>query len=129
MNETIVKYNKIFASLTQQLGREPTPDEVSRKINLSPEKVQAIIRAVQTPLSLQLPVGSNDEVSLENFIDDKKVEPPSTALDQDRLHMLAKQSLETLTDREREDPRVALRLPTAAEHSLEENRPEARSVP
>jgi RNA polymerase primary sigma factor len=120
MNETIVKYNKIFASLTQQLGREPTADEVSRKINLSPEKVQAIIRAVQTPLSLQLPVGSNDEVSLENFIDDKKVEPPSTALDQDRLHMLAKQSLETLTDRERKILEWRFGFDGAQEHSLEE---------
>ncbi len=120
MNETIVKYNKIFASLTQQLGREPTPDEVSRKINLSPEKVQAIIRAVQTPLSLQLPVGSNDEVSLENFIDDKKVEPPSTALDQDRLHRLAKQSLETLTERERKILEWRFGFDGAQEHSLEE---------
>jgi len=120
MNETIVKYNKIFASLTQQLGREPTPEEVSRKINLSPEKVQAIIRAVQTPLSLQLPVGSNDEVSLENFIDDKKVEPPSTALDQDRLHRLAKQSLETLTERERKILEWRFGFDGAQEHSLEE---------
>ena len=120
MNETIVKYNKIFASLTQQLGREPTPEEVSRKINLSPEKVQAIIRAVQTPLSLQLPVGSNDEVSLENFIDDKKVEPPSTALDQDRLHKLAKQSLQTLTDRERKILEWRFGFDGAQEHSLEE---------
>jgi RNA polymerase primary sigma factor len=120
MNETIVKYNKIFASLTQQLGREPTPDEVSKKINLSPEKVQAIIRAVQTPLSLQLPVGSNDEVSLENFIDDKKVEPPSTALDQDRLLKLAKQSLETLSDRERKILEWRFGFDGAPEHSLEE---------
>jgi len=120
MNETIVKYNKIFASLTQQLGREPTPEEVSKKINLSPDKVQAIIRAVQTPLSLQLPVGNNEEVSLENFIDDKRVEPPSTALDQDRLLRLAKQSLETLSERERRILQWRFGFDGSPEHSLEE---------
>jgi RNA polymerase primary sigma factor len=120
MNETIVKYNKVFASLTQQLGREPTPEEVSKKINLSPDKVQAIIRAVQTPLSLQLPVGNNEEVSLENFIDDKRVEPPSTALDQDRLLRLAKQSLDTLSERERKILQWRFGFDGSPEHSLEE---------
>jgi RNA polymerase primary sigma factor len=65
-------------------------------------------------------VGSNDEVSLENFIDDKKVEPPSTALDQDRLLKLAKQSLETLSDRERKILEWRFGFDGAPEHSLEE---------
>ncbi|MFQ5457721.1 MAG: sigma-70 family RNA polymerase sigma factor [Myxococcota bacterium] len=120
MNETIVKYNKTFASLTQKLGREPTPEEVSEKIALSMDKAQTIIRAVQTPLSLQLPVGNSEEVSLENFIDDKKVEHPSMALDQDRLLELAKSSLEILSERERKILQWRFGFDGNEEHSLEE---------
>ncbi|MDP3938352.1 MAG: sigma-70 family RNA polymerase sigma factor [Deltaproteobacteria bacterium] len=120
MNETIVKYNKTFASLTQKLGREPTPEEVSEKISLSIDKAQTIIRAVQTPLSLQLPVGNSEEVSLENFIDDKRVEHPSTALDQERLLDLAKNSLETLSERERKILQWRFGFDGNEEHSLEE---------
>jgi len=120
MNETIVKYNKTFASLTQKLGREPTPEEVSEKISLSIDKAQTIIRAVQTPLSLQLPVGNSEEVSLENFIDDKKVEHPATALDQERLLDLAKNSLDTLSERERKILQWRFGFEGNEEHSLEE---------
>jgi RNA polymerase primary sigma factor len=69
---------------------------------------------------LQLPVGNSDEVSLENFIDDKKVEHPSTALDQDRLLTLAKLSLETLSEREKKILQWRFGFDGNEEHSLEE---------
>ena len=102
MIETINKLIRVQKQLVQEYGREPSPDEISDEIQLPVERVRAVLKMAQQPISLQAPVGDSEDTSFGDFIEDKGAENPA---DQAAIVLLKdkiKDVLDTLTERERQ---------------------------
>ena len=102
MIETINKLIRVQKQLVQEYGREPSPEEISEEIQLPVERVRAVLKMAQQPISLQAPVGDSDDTSFGDFIEDKGAENPA---DQAAIVLLKdkiKDVLDTLTERERQ---------------------------
>ena len=102
MIETINKLIRVQKQLVQEYGREPTPDEISEEIQLPVERVRAVLKMAQQPISLQAPVGDSDDTSFGDFIEDKGAENPADMAAIVLLKDKIKDVLETLTERERQ---------------------------
>ncbi|MGB0152863.1 MAG: RNA polymerase sigma factor RpoD [Verrucomicrobiales bacterium] len=102
MIETINKLMRVQKQLVQEYGREPTPEEIADEIHLPVERVRAVLKMAQQPISLQAPVGDSEETSLGDFIEDKGAEDPSDMTSMSMLKDRIKDVLDTLTPRERE---------------------------
>jgi RNA polymerase primary sigma factor len=102
MIETINKLMRVQKQLVQEYGREPTSDEIAEEIHLPVERVRAVLKMAQQPISLQAPVGDSDETSLGDFIEDKGADNPSDMTSMSMLKDRIKDVLDTLTPRERE---------------------------
>ena len=102
MIETINKLMRVQKQLVQEYGREPSPDEISDEIQLPVERVRAVLKMAQQPISLQAPVGDSDDTSFGDFIEDKGAENPSDMAAIVLLKDKIKDVLETLTERERQ---------------------------
>jgi RNA polymerase primary sigma factor len=101
MIETINKLMRVQKQLVQDYGREPTPEEVAEEINLPVERVRAVLKMAQQPISLQAPVGDSDDTSFGDFIPDQAAEDPSDVTAVSLLKEKIRDVLDTLTDRER----------------------------
>jgi len=101
MIETINKLMRVQKQLVQDYGREPTPEEVAEEINLPVERVRAVLKMAQQPISLQAPVGDSDDTSFGDFIPDGAAEDPSDVTAVSMLKDKIRDVLDTLTDRER----------------------------
>jgi len=101
MIETINKLIRVQKQLVQEYGREPSPDEIADEIQLPVERVRAVLKMAQTPISLQMPVGDSDDTSFGDFIEDKSAENPADSAAIILLKDKIKDVLETLTERER----------------------------
>ena len=102
MIETINKLMRVQKQLVQEYGREPNPEEVAEEIQLPVERVRAVLRMAQQPISLQSPVGDSDDTSFGDFIEDKGAENPSDMTAIVLLKEKIKDVLDTLTERERQ---------------------------
>jgi RNA polymerase primary sigma factor len=102
MIETINKLMRVQKQLVQDYGREPTPEEVSEEINLPVERVRAVLKMAQQPISLQSPVGESDDTSFGDFIPDQSAEDPSDVTAITLLKEKIRDVLDTLTERERQ---------------------------
>jgi RNA polymerase primary sigma factor len=102
MIETINKLMRVQKQLVQEYGREPTPEEVSEEIQLPVERVRAVLKMAQQPISLQSPVGDSDDTSFGDFIEDKGAENPSEMTAIVLLREKIRDVLDTLTERERQ---------------------------
>lgn len=102
MIETINKLMRVQKQLVQEYGREPSPEEIADEIHLPVERVRAVLKMAQQPISLQAPVGDSEETSLGDFIEDKGAENPSDMTSMSMLKDRIKDVLDTLTPRERE---------------------------
>jgi len=102
MIETINKLIRVQKQLVQEYGREPTPEEISDEIQLPVERVRAVLKMAQQPISLQAPVGDSDDTSFGDFIEDKGAENPADMAAIVLLKDKIKDVLETLTERERQ---------------------------
>jgi RNA polymerase primary sigma factor len=102
MIETINKLMRVQKQLVQEYGREPSPEEVAEEIQLPVDRVRAVLKMAQQPISLQSPVGDSDDTSFGDFIEDKLAENPSDMTAIVLLKEKIKDVLETLTDRERQ---------------------------
>ncbi len=120
MIETINKLMRIQKALVQELGREPTPEEVAEEMNLPVDRVRAVLKMAQQPISLQSPVGDSDDTHFGDFIEDKSAENPSEmtafSLLKDRLQDV----LKTLTEREQEVLTLRFGLADGYSRTLEE---------
>jgi RNA polymerase primary sigma factor len=101
MIETINKLMRVQKALLQAYGREPSPDEIADEIQMPVERVRAIMKMAQQPISLQSPVGDSDDTSFGDFIEDKAAENPSEMTSHSLLREKLKDVLGSLTERER----------------------------
>ena len=102
MIETINKLMRVQKQLVQEYGREPTPEEVAEEVQLPVERVRAVLKMAQQPISLQSPVGDSDDTSFGDFIEDKGAENPSDMTAIVLLREKIRDVLDTLTERERQ---------------------------
>ncbi len=102
MIETINKLMRVQKQLVQEYGREPSPEEVAEEIQLPVERVRAVLKMAQQPISLQSPVGDSDDTSFGDFIEDKGAENPSDMTAAVLLKEKIGDVLKTLTERERQ---------------------------
>ncbi len=102
MIETINKLMRVQKQLVQEYGREPSPDEIAEEIHLPVERVRAVLRMAQQPISLQAPVGESEDTSFGDFIEDKTADNPMEMTGFSLLRDKIKDVLDTLTDRERQ---------------------------
>ena len=101
MIETINKLLRVQKRLVQELGREPTPEEAAEEMEMPVERVRAVYKMAQQPISLQSPVGDSDDAHFGDFIEDKSAENPSEMTAYSMLKERLKDVLKTLTERER----------------------------
>jgi RNA polymerase primary sigma factor len=120
MIETINKLVRTQRQMQQELGREATTEELSRRLDLSVPKVRKVLRIAQEPISLETPVGEEEESHLGDFIIDKRVTSPSEAVINLNLREQTAEVLKTLTPREERIIKMRFGLQDGSEHTLEE---------
>jgi RNA polymerase primary sigma factor len=120
MVETMNKVLRIQRQLLQELGREPTVEEVAEKVELTPDRVRDIQRIALEPVSLETPVGEEDDSSLGDFVEDPSAIAPATAAARALLTEAIEEALEELNDRERAVVRLRFGLDDGQVRTLEE---------
>ncbi len=120
MVDNINKLIRVQRKLTQELGRDPSAEEISEKMDFTPEKVREIIKISQHPVPLETPIGEDGDTQLGDFIEDLKVEKPSDATSFAMLQDHLKVVLGTLTDRERRIIQLRFGLYDGHPRTLEE---------
>ena len=120
MIETINKLMRVQKALVQELGREPTPEEVAEEMNLPVDRVRAVLKMAQQPISLQSPVGDSDDTHFGDFIEDKSAENPSEMTAYSLLKDRLQDVLKTLTEREQEVLTLRFGLADGYSRTLEE---------
>lgn len=120
MVETINKLIRVQRQLLQDLGREPTPEEIAEDMDLTPEKVREILKIAQEPVSLETPIGEEDDSHLGDFIEDHEATSPSEHAAYELLKEQLEDVLDTLTDREENVLRLRFGLDDGRTRTLEE---------
>ncbi|HOB87811.1 MAG TPA: RNA polymerase sigma factor RpoD [Bacillota bacterium] len=120
MVETINKLIRVSRQLVQELGREPTPEEIAREMNISEERVREILKIAQEPVSLETPIGEEDDSHLGDFIEDQEVQAPAEAAAFELLKEQLEDVLDTLTPREEKVLRLRFGLDDGRSRTLEE---------
>lgn len=120
MVETINKLIRVQRQLLQDLGREPTPEEIGEDMDLTPDKVREILKIAQEPVSLETPIGEEDDSHLGDFIEDQDATSPSEHAAYELLKEQLEDVLDTLTDREENVLRLRFGLDDGRTRTLEE---------
>ncbi len=120
MVETINKLIRVQRQLLQDLGREPSPEEIAEDMDLTPEKVREILKIAQEPVSLETPIGEEDDSHLGDFIEDQDATSPSEHAAYELLKEQLEDVLDTLTDREENVLRLRFGLDDGRTRTLEE---------
>ena len=120
MIETINKLVRAQRFLVQVLGREPTPEELSSKMELPVDKVRVVLKIAKEPISLETPVGEEDDSSLGDFIEDKNATSPQEAIVSSNLAENTRRVLSTLSPREEQVLKMRFGIGEKANHTLEE---------
>jgi RNA polymerase primary sigma factor len=120
MIETINKLVRLQRLMQQELGREPTTDELAARMDLSPTKIRRVLRIAQEPISLQTPVGEEEESNLGDFLVDSRMVSPSEAVINLNLREQTAEVLKTLSPREEKIVKMRFGLQDGSEHTLEE---------
>jgi RNA polymerase primary sigma factor len=120
MIETINKLIRTSRQLVQELGREPTSEEIAKRMDIPVAKVRKILKIAQEPISLETPIGEEEDSHLGDFIEDKAVVSPSEAVINLNLKEQTSSVLKTLTPREEKVIKMRFGLDDGSEHTLEE---------
>jgi len=120
MVETINKLNRVQRSMIQELGREPSPEELAKKLEMTPDRVREIIKISQEPVSLETPIGEEDDSHLGDFIEDQDMMSPTDYATNEVLKEQLTEVLDELTDREERVLRLRFGLDDGRARTLEE---------
>jgi RNA polymerase primary sigma factor len=120
MVETINKLLRVSRRLLQEYGREPTSEEIGMEMDMPPDKVREILKVSQTPVSLETPIGEEEDSNLGDFIPDEVGEAPSEAASFQLLRESVEDVLASLTERERKVLRLRFGLDDGRGRTLEE---------
>ncbi len=120
MIETINKLIRTSRQLVQELGREPTSEEIARRMDIPVAKVRKVLKIAQEPISLETPIGEEEDSHLGDFIEDRGAVSPSDAVISVNLKEYTSQVLRTLTPREERVIKMRFGLEDGSEHTLEE---------
>lgn len=120
MIETINKLNRISRQILQETGREATPEELAEKMELSEDKIRKVLKIAKEPISMETPVGDDDESHLGDFIQDDNIESPIDCATAEGLREATVEILETLTPREAKVLRMRFGIEMNTDHTLEE---------
>lgn len=120
MNETIMRMNKICQVIVQQYGREPTQQEIAKKMKLPVSKIRKIMKIAQVPVSLETPIGDDGDSSLKDFIKDKGTLLPDDMFIRNNRKEKIEEALKSLNEREAAVLKMRYGLGSGNEHTLEE---------
>ncbi len=120
MIETINKLVRTSRQMVQEMGREPTPEEISKRMDMSLDKVRKVLKIAKEPISLETPVGDEEDSHLGDFIEDKSMMSPSELAIMSNLRDTTGRVLKTLTDREENVLRMRFGIGMHTDHTLEE---------
>jgi RNA polymerase primary sigma factor len=120
MVETINKLVRTSRYLVQEIGREPTPEEIAQRMDLPAEKVRRVMKIAKEPISLETPIGEDDDSILGDFIEDKATIAPTEAVMSINLQDQTRKVLATLTPREEQVLRLRFGIGERSDHTLEE---------
>ncbi len=120
MVETINKLLRVSRTLVQELGREPSPEEIAVRMELTPDKVRRVLRVTREPISLETPVGEDDDSHLGDFIEDENALSPIEAVVASGLNRQTRKVLGSLTPREEQVLRLRFGIGERSDHTLEE---------
>jgi RNA polymerase primary sigma factor len=120
MIETINKLIRTSRSLVQELGREPTSEEIAVRMDIPVQKVRKVFKIAQEPISLETPIGEEEDSHLGDFIEDRQVVSPAEAVININLKEMTESVLKTLTPREEKVIKMRFGLDNGSDHTLEE---------
>jgi RNA polymerase primary sigma factor len=120
MIETINKLNRVSRQMMQDMGREPTPEELSKELDMSEDKVRKVLKIAKEPISTETPIGDDEDSSLGDFIEDTVIESPLENATEESLHFATDDVLASLTAREAKVLRMRFGIGMNTDHTLEE---------
>ena len=120
MIETINKLNRISRQMLQEMGREPSPDELARRMEMPEDKVRKVLKIAKEPISMETPIGDDEDSHLGDFIEDANVLSPVEAATVEGLREATREVLATLTPREAKVLRMRFGIDMPTDHTLEE---------
>ena len=120
MIETINKLNRVFRQMLQEMGREPTPEELAEKMDMPEDKIRKVLKIAKEPISMETPIGDDEDSHLGDFIEDNNILSPIESATGESLRESTKDILSTLTPREAKVLRMRFGIDMNTDHTLEE---------
>lgn len=120
MIETINKLNRISRKMLQEIGREPTPEELSEKMSIPKDKIRKVLKIAKEPISMETPIGDDEDSHLGDFIEDTNLELPLESATSESLRSITNNVLSSLTEREAKVLRMRFGIDMNTDHTLEE---------
>ena len=120
MIETINKINRVSRQLLQEMGREPTPEELGERLEMDEVKVRQVLKIAKEPISMETPIGDDEDSHLGDFIEDSNITSPVDAATSEGLKEATREVLENLTEREAKVLKMRFGIDMPTDHTLEE---------
>lgn len=120
MIETINKINRVSRQLLQEMGREPTPEELGARLGESEAKVRKVLKIAKEPISMETPIGDDEDSHLGDFIEDSTISSPVDSATAEGLREATREVLDNLTEREAKVLKMRFGIDMASDHTLEE---------
>src|SRR3990167_4924086 len=120
MIETINKINRVSRQLLQEMGREPTPEELGERLDMDEDKIRKVLKIAKEPISMETPIGDDEDSHLGDFIEDSNITSPVDAATSEGLKEATREVLENLTERKAKVLKMRFGIDMPTDHTLEE---------